>query len=94
MSAGKRFPSRQHHRLPSIQCEAAVKEIRYVTNSGGLREQRVVIETALQLGGKRWPIELTLSNRDVMGFRMLVGRTAVRRRFVVDPGRSYLKVLT
>lgn len=81
---------RQHHRLPSVACDAEVKEIRQVTNSGGLREPRFVIETTLQIGGNHWPIELTLSNRDEMGFRMLVGRTAIRRRFVVDPGRSYL----
>ncbi len=81
---------RQHHRLPSVACDAEVKEIRQVTNSGGLREPRFVIETTLQIGDNKWPIELTLSNRDEMGFRMLVGRTAVRRRFVVDPGRSYL----
>jgi hypothetical protein len=81
---------RQHRRLPSIACDAEVKEIRQVTNSGGLREPRFVIETTLQIGDNNWPIELTLSKRDEMGFRMLVGRTAIRRRFVVDPGRSYL----
>jgi hypothetical protein len=49
-----------------------------------------VILTVAELHGQRWPIELTLANRDAMGFRMLLGREAVRRRFVVDPGRSYL----
>lgn len=81
---------RQYRRLPSIACDAKVKEIRQVTNSGGTREPRFVIETILQIGNNQWPIELTLSNRDEMGFRMLVGRTAIRRRFLVDPGRSYL----
>jgi len=42
------------------------------------------------LGSNSWPIELTLVRRDLMGFRMLVGREALRRRAVVDPGRSYL----
>jgi hypothetical protein len=44
------------------------------------------------LGKKTFPIDLTLTSRDEMGFRMLVGRTAIRRRFWVDPGRSYLLV--
>jgi hypothetical protein len=44
----------------------------------------------IELDGQRWPIELTLAARDEMGFRMLLGREAVRGRFVVDPGRSYV----
>jgi hypothetical protein len=52
---------------------------------------RPVIRTRAVLGGDAWPIEITLVNRDVMGFRMLLGRQAVRHRFVVDPGRSFLK---
>lgn len=81
---------RQHHRLPSFDCTAAIKDSRIVTNSGGAREQRYVIETPLIIGPRSWAIELTLTDRDMMGFRLLIGRTAVRRRFVVDPGRSYL----
>jgi len=42
------------------------------------------------LGQQTWDIELTLTNREVMGFRLLLGREAVRRRFLVDPGGSYL----
>jgi hypothetical protein len=42
------------------------------------------------LGGQQWIIELTLTRRDAMGFRMLLGRQAIRRRFRVEPGRSYL----
>ena len=42
------------------------------------------------LAGRTWPIELALTDRDEMGFRMLLGRAAIRRRFLVDPGRSYL----
>ncbi|MEZ6066954.1 MAG: RimK/LysX family protein [Planctomycetaceae bacterium] len=51
---------------------------------------RPVIVTPICIFGQTWPIELTLSNRDEMGFRMLLGREAMRTRYCVDPGRSYL----
>ncbi len=69
---------------------APVIDQRLVRNSGGHAEERPVICTEVEIGGDRWPIELTLTNRDMMGFRMLLGREAVRRRFWVDPGKSYL----
>jgi hypothetical protein len=49
-----------------------------------------VISTNVCIAGVAREVELTLSNRDEMGFRMLVGRSAIRRRFLVDPGRSFL----
>src|SRR3546814_16295134 len=55
----------------------------------GESEKRIVIETMARLGATDWPIELTLASRDVMGFRMLLGREAIRRRFLIDPGRSF-----
>jgi hypothetical protein len=70
-------------------CETAVVEERYVTDSGGHGEQRLVIHTPIVLGDSVWPIEITLTNRDPMMFRMLLGRTALERRFLVDPARSY-----
>ncbi len=79
----------QHHRQPVVDCEARVVDERSVTSSNGEREQRYVIETRISLGEETWPIEMTLTNRDEMGFRMLLGRRAVRRRFVVDPGGSF-----
>lgn len=72
-----------------VPCEAPLLDQRYVTNSGGKREKRYVIETVLRIGGGQWPIELALTNRDEMGFRMLIGRTAMLRRLVVDPARSF-----
>ena len=51
---------------------------------------RYIIETILQVGELAWPIELSLTNRDEMGFRMLLGRAALRRRLIVDPAGSYL----
>jgi hypothetical protein len=73
-----------------VACEAAVADERMVRSSSGHAEQRFVIATTLSLGETVWPIELTLARRDEMGFRMLIGRTALRRRAVVDPSRSFL----
>lgn len=72
-----------------VPCTAHVVDRRFVTNSGGRRERRYVIETELKFGDAQWPIELTLTNRDEMGFRMLVGRSAMQGRLIVDPARSY-----
>ena len=74
----------------TIEAEVEVADYRSVTNSGGVRTLRPVIRTLVELGGARWPIDLTLVGRDEMGFRMLLGREAVRRRCIVDPGRSWL----
>ncbi|GJL62713.1 MAG: ribosomal protein S6 modification protein [Nitrospirales bacterium] len=79
----------QHNDINKRVCTCPVRECRVVTNSGGAREQRFVIETRLTLGTLSWPIEITLTNRDQMGFRMLLGRTAIRRHCVIDPGRSF-----
>ena len=76
-----------------VAAEAPLLDDRIVRNSGGQSELRPVIETSVQLGNSLWTIELTLTNRDEMGFRMLLGRQAVRRRYLVDPGRSYLQPL-
>ena len=74
-------------------CEALVKDQRQVTDSGGHSELRYVIESQVRLGEMSWPIEITLTNRDSMGFRMLLGRTALRKVYVVDPSVSYLQSL-
>ncbi len=72
-----------------IRCEARILNRRMITNSGGTREMRYLVKTHLCLGDSVWPIELTLSNRDEMGFRMLIGRTALKGRVIVDPAVSY-----
>lgn len=70
-------------------CVAEAVDYRWITNSGGSREKRFVIVTALQMGGGVWPVEVTLADRDQMGFRMLIGRTAMERRLIIDPTVSY-----
>jgi len=74
-----------------VWCEARVLDQRNVTDSGGHTEQRYVIQTDVTLGQKTWPIEVTLTNRDNMLFRMLLGRTAMSAgNIVVNPTLSYL----
>lgn len=80
----------QHSKKPSIACEARVVDQRIIRDSGGHEDVRYVIEATARLGESEWPIEITLTDRDAMGFRMLLGRTAIRGRHLVDPGRSFL----
>jgi hypothetical protein len=75
----------------TIPAQAEVVGVRNVRSSTGQVELRPVIATRISVGEHSWPIELTLTNRDQMGFRMLLGRQAIRGRFVVDGGRSYLQ---
>lgn len=80
----------QRHRRGSTVVEAAVVGRRKVKSSTGHVEERPVIKTKVTLNERTWPIEITLTDRDDMGFRMLLGRAALRKKFVVDPGRSFL----
>jgi ribosomal protein S6--L-glutamate ligase len=73
-----------------IHCEAPLVDKRIVKSSSGFREQRYVIQTSLEIGQSKWLIEMTLTNRDSMGFRMLLGREAMSGRVLVDPEQQYL----
>jgi hypothetical protein len=81
---------RQRDNETVVVCQADVVDERVVRDSGGHAENRWVIETPVTIGDESWPIEMTLTARDDMLFRMLLGRTAIRNRAVVDPARSYL----
>ncbi len=73
----------------SIECHADVADEWPVTDSGGHREKRLIIVATLAIAGIHSEIEISLTNRDTMRFRMLLGRTAMRGRFLVDPRASY-----
>lgn len=79
-----RFPEK------AINCIADLCDIREVTDSGGHKENRCVIQTTIVLGTQCWSIEMTLTSRDNMRFRMLLGRTALKDRFIINPTYSYL----
>ncbi len=81
----------QRNDAVEVVCTAPVKDLRRVTDSGGHQEDRYVIETPVRLGDAEWRIEITLTNRDTMLFRMLLGRRAIRRSFLVASGKSFLE---
>lgn len=96
VSAGKKkrirfvIHPKQKNPHPEIIAEAPMMDHRKIKGSHGQVSERPVIQTTLELGKERWPIELTLVNRDLMGFRLLIGREAIKKRFVIDAEHSYL----
>ena len=80
---------RQRSSLGEIECKAKVLEYRKIKSSNGQSELRPVILTKVSLLDEIWEVEMTLTNRDEMGFRMLLGRESVRKRFLIDTGKSY-----
>ena len=73
----------------AIVVTAPIIEYRKIRSSNGVVQNRPVVRTTLEALDLRIPIDLTLTKRDEMGFRMLIGRAALRKRFLVDPTRSY-----
>lgn len=74
-----------------VECHAPIKDRRLVSDSGGHKQRRYVIETPLIIGTSTIITEMTLTNRDSMLFRMLIGRTTLNNRFMIDPQASYLQ---
>lgn len=80
----------QRDKRKSKKIVAELIELRKVKSSVGNETERPVVMTDLQVGDEVWTVEITLVNRDIMGFRMLIGRQALKHRFLIDPGRSFL----
>jgi len=84
-----RVPASRHH--ADFRAEVPVLDERNIKNTSGVPERRIVIRTLLHLGRHHWHVDVSLANRTNMGFDMILGRTAIRRRNVlVDAGRSFL----
>lgn len=81
----------QHNIHDTVTLEAPLLEHRHIKSSNGQKQLRPVIATHIQLGAHRWLIELNLTNRSLMGYRMLLGRQALRKRFLVDVSKSFLQ---
>lgn len=79
----------QKNKRTRIFCEAPLIDRRNVKSSSGESEKRHVISTTLRLGEEEWKVEVTLTNRDSMGYRMLLGREAMNGRVLIDPSASY-----
>lgn len=78
------------NRLRPLIAKAPLIGFRKVKSSVGEITERPVIRTTLRVDGDEWMIEVTLINRDIMGYRMLLGRSAIQHGFVIDPAQSYL----
>lgn len=79
----------QNNRKIMLRCEAAIVDRRLVKSSSGEKEKRYVIRIPIRLNNEEWPIEVTLTNRDSMGYRMLLGRQAMENRLLIDPDLSF-----
>jgi hypothetical protein len=80
----------QDNDLITHTCVSPIVDYRWITSSSGHSQKRFIIQTTLTLGEFSSLIELSLANRDEMGFRMLVGRNALKSRILVDPSHSFL----
>ncbi|MCH2234690.1 MAG: 30S ribosomal protein S6--L-glutamate ligase [Crocinitomicaceae bacterium] len=92
---GEQWVRFEIHPIPDMRkivlpVEYPVLDTRKIKNTSGVSEERYVIRTEIQIGEDIYEIDLTLANRDAMGFRMLLGREAMNGRFLVDPSESYL----
>lgn len=89
------FTVNPHQRklLQPVECIAPITDERMVTSSSGHQQRRYFVIIDIQLAGQTWPIEISLAERESLGFRMLLGREALQNRCVVDPAQSFLAEL-
>lgn len=80
----------QRRARPMIEASAVMVSRREIKSSNGELSVRPVIRTKIKIGENIFPIELSLVNRDLMGFRLLIGRSALKDRYIVNPGKSFL----
>ena len=80
----------QYNEAITRTCQCPIVDHRWITSSSGHKQKRFIIETTLTLGEYSTLIEISIANRDEMGFRMLVGRNALKGRILVDPSHSFL----
>lgn len=75
----------------TTRCRAKLVDRRQIKNTSGMPEERLIVSTRLVIDERKWPIEISLADRENMGFDLILGRTAIRRhRMLVNPGRSFL----
>ncbi|MCB0356047.1 MAG: ATP-dependent zinc protease [Bdellovibrionales bacterium] len=84
-----RVHPKQKSSLPIIETKAKIKDFRRIRSSNGIVSERPVIDVDIVIGQNKFQIELNLVNRDLMGYRMLLGRSAMKGRYLVDSGKSY-----
>ena len=71
-------------------CEAPIIRTRKVKNTSGVQEERITIQTPIRIGSLDWPVDITLTNREKMSYRFLLGRSAMQDRVLVNPSHAYL----
>ncbi len=87
-----RVPGDHHGNPASYTCAARLRDVREVKNTSGITAPRFVIRTHLAMGALKWPIDVTLADREEMEFSMILGRASLRRhRIVIHPDRSFLQ---
>jgi hypothetical protein len=77
-------------REPEIFCSAPIAGWRVIKSSNGIGARRIIVRTKLRMGKRTWPIDLSLADRDQMGFRLLIGRDALGERALIHPAREHL----
>ncbi len=75
----------------SVSCEALLLDMRRVKNTSGEIEERFTIHTPIVIGSHRWNVDITLTNRERMRYRMLLGRAAMKDHAIVYPARTFLQ---